>query len=176
MAITKIQSESVNLTDNFAFTGTVTGAGESNTPSFSANNTSTTITASVNTVTKATFNNELYDTASAYNTSTSRFTVPSGQAGKYHFETTFNSFESTANNTSTGWQVYFYKNGSNELFLTQGGGSHTGNARMNILSGSFNLSVDDYIEVYFRYNSSSGNAGYDVGQAYNRFSGFKISS
>ena len=47
---------------------------------------------------------------------------------------------------------------------------------MNILSGSFNLSVDDYIEVYFRYNSSSGNAGYDVGQAYNRFSGFKISS
>ena len=27
MAITKIQSESVNLTDNFAFTGTVTGAG-----------------------------------------------------------------------------------------------------------------------------------------------------
>ena len=31
MAIDKIQSESINLADNFAFTGTVTGAGESNT-------------------------------------------------------------------------------------------------------------------------------------------------
>ena len=87
---------------------------------------------------------------------------------------TFNSFESTANNTSTGWQVYFYKNGSNELFLSQGGGSHTGNARMNILSGTFDLSAGDYIEVYFRYNASSGNASYDIGQAYNRFSGHKL--
>ena len=174
MAIDKIQSESINLADNFDFTGNVTGAGESNVPAFSANNTSTTVTASLNTAVKATFDNELYDTASAYDTSNSRFTVPSGQAGKYYFETTFNSFESTANNTSTGWSVYFYKNGSNELFLSQGGGSHTGNARMNILSGCFNLSVGDYIEVYFRYNASSGNASYDVGSAYNRFSGFKI--
>lgn len=154
--------------------GTQTGFGGTNTPAFSANKTSGSITASLNTAVKATFDNELYDTASAYDTSTSRFTVPSGQGGKYHFETTFNSFESTANNTSTGWSVYFYKNGSNELFLTQGGGSHTGNARMNHLSGTFNLSAGDYIEVYFRYNASSGNAGYDVGQAYNRFSGFKI--
>ena len=126
---------------------TQTGVGGTNTPAFSANNTSTTITASLNTAVKATFDNELYDTLSAYDASNSRFTVPSGQGGKYHFETTFNSFESTANNTSTGWQVYFYKNGSNELFLSQGGGSHTGNARMNILSGTFDLSAGDYIEV-----------------------------
>jgi hypothetical protein len=32
MAITKIQSESLNLSDNYDFTGTVTGAGEINTP------------------------------------------------------------------------------------------------------------------------------------------------
>ena len=38
MAITKIQSESMNLADTYAFTGTVTGAGESNTPSFKAYN------------------------------------------------------------------------------------------------------------------------------------------
>ena len=36
MAIDKIQSESINLADNFAFTGTVTGAGVSNTPCFQA--------------------------------------------------------------------------------------------------------------------------------------------
>ena len=36
MAISKIQSESLNLADTFAFTGTVTGAGESNAPYFQA--------------------------------------------------------------------------------------------------------------------------------------------
>ena len=36
MAIDKIQSESINLADNFAFTGTVTGAGGVNTPAFHA--------------------------------------------------------------------------------------------------------------------------------------------
>ena len=42
MAITKIQSESLNLADTYDFTGTVTGAGESNTPAFSAHRTSST--------------------------------------------------------------------------------------------------------------------------------------
>ena len=36
MALSKIQSESINLADNFAFTGTVTGSGESNAPYFQA--------------------------------------------------------------------------------------------------------------------------------------------
>ena len=36
MAITKIQSESMNLADTYAFTGTVTGAGGVNTPYFEA--------------------------------------------------------------------------------------------------------------------------------------------
>ena len=34
MAITKIQSESLNLADDYTFTGTIAGAGESNTPAF----------------------------------------------------------------------------------------------------------------------------------------------
>ena len=36
MAITKIQSESLNLADTYDFTGTVTGAGGVNTPAFYA--------------------------------------------------------------------------------------------------------------------------------------------
>ena len=36
MAIDKIQSESINLADNFAFTGTVSGAGGVMTPAFHA--------------------------------------------------------------------------------------------------------------------------------------------
>ena len=42
MAIDKIQSESINLADNFAFTGTVTGAGGVNTPAFLLKQTSQT--------------------------------------------------------------------------------------------------------------------------------------
>ena len=40
MALSKIQSESINLADNFAFTGTVTGAGGNMKPAFYANRTS----------------------------------------------------------------------------------------------------------------------------------------
>tara|TARA_R110000803_G_C11761621_1_gene294000 strand:- start:7 stop:549 length:543 start_codon:yes stop_codon:yes gene_type:complete len=40
MAITKIQSESLNLADTYAFTGTVTGAGATFSPRFSADPTS----------------------------------------------------------------------------------------------------------------------------------------
>jgi hypothetical protein len=150
------------------------GIGGTNTPAFSANNLTSTVSASLNTAVKATFNNELFDTASAYDAPNSKFTVPSGQGGKYYFTVSFYSFESTANNNSTGWQVYFYKNGANELFLSQGGGTHVGNARMNMLSTTLDLSVGDYIEVYFRYNATSGNASYEIGHVYNRFSGFKL--
>jgi hypothetical protein len=84
MAITKIQSESLNLADDFAFTGTITGAGESNTPFFFSyalsssqvltNQTFTTLT-NWNTPTKSsqgTFSNGIY--------------TP-GIAGKYLFYT-----------------------------------------------------------------------------------------
>ena len=36
MAITKLQAEALNLADTYAFTGTVTGAGENNSPNFHA--------------------------------------------------------------------------------------------------------------------------------------------
>ena len=147
-----------------------------NYPAFSANILTGSITASVSTATKATFNNELYDTDNAYDISNSRFTVPSGKAGKYHFETSFSSFESTANNDISQWYVFFYKNGSNEIFVTTGGGARVGNPRANMLTATLDLAVGDYIEVYFRANSSSGNIGYDVGQEYNRFSGYRIGS
>jgi len=80
MAITKIQSESLNLSDNYDFTGTVTGAGGTNTPAFYAER-SVDQTISTNTETKIIFNNEIYDTDNAYDTSTGVFTAPS--AGKY---------------------------------------------------------------------------------------------
>jgi len=81
MAIDKIQSESINLGDNFAFTGTVSGAGGVNTPAFEAYLSSTQVISNT-TVTKINCNTERHDTANAYdNSSNFRFTPQT--AGKY---------------------------------------------------------------------------------------------
>ena len=85
MAIDKIQSESINLADTFAFTGTVTGAGGVNTPSFRAYSASTQ-TMSNNTVTKAVFGTEDFDTNSDF--ASSRFTPT--VAGTYFVFTQLN--------------------------------------------------------------------------------------
>ena len=81
MALIKTRSRGINLADDFAFTGTITGAGESNTPAFYAGKTSNQ-SVSDNTITKVTWN-EAYDTDSAF--ASDKFTVPSGKAGKYNF-------------------------------------------------------------------------------------------
>jgi hypothetical protein len=58
MAITKIQSESLNLSDNYDFTGTVTGAGGVNTPAFLAFRSGANQTISASTETVVQFNSE----------------------------------------------------------------------------------------------------------------------
>jgi hypothetical protein len=151
---------------------TFASAGGTNTPNFSANRISGAVTFPVNTVTKLVFNNELYDSASAYDTSNGRFTVPSGQGGKYHFSATFLSYE-IVNNNITSWYTYFYKNGSNELFAAQSETASFGSYRRNVLGADLELSAGDYIELYARVGTT-GTAGIEVGHSYNRFSGFKL--
>jgi len=80
MAIDKIQSESINLADNFAFTGTVTGAGGVNSPRILAcMNNYHTITA--NTATKVPFNRVDINTGGTWDSSNYRWTP--GTAGTY---------------------------------------------------------------------------------------------
>ena len=81
MAITKLQAESLNLADDFTFTGTVAGSA-SNTPAFEILQTTGT-SVPTNTWTKILYDTTIYDTNNAF--SSSRFTVPTGYAGKYLF-------------------------------------------------------------------------------------------
>jgi hypothetical protein len=69
----------VTITNN----GTQTGFGGTNTPAFLAYVSGSNFSLPNAAYTKVIFNAEKYDTASAYDTSTALFTVPSGQAGKY---------------------------------------------------------------------------------------------
>ena len=107
MAIDKIQSESINLADNFAFTGTVTGAGGVNTPSFHARLSSNQSISNA-TVTKVQFDTELFDTNNTYDNSTNyRFTP--GVAGKYVL-TSMVQIQNCGNESL--YLVRIYKNGS----------------------------------------------------------------
>ena len=82
MALVKLQAEGLNLADTFAFSGTVSGAGGTNTPSFFAY-LSSNQNISSDTWTKIQCNTEEFDSDNNYdNSSNYRFTPTT--AGKYY--------------------------------------------------------------------------------------------
>ena len=177
MAITKIQSESLNLADTYAFTGTVTGAGGSNTPNFFAfANADQTI--NHNTDTKIVYNTESYDSASAYDTSNYKFVVPSGQGGKYNFTAQILLYD--ANGNLLGIRPKIFKNGSmvsEALWDKEVGGTKRFYNYSSNINITLNLSASDYIEVYVRgYTNDSGSFIMDghASEFYTYFTGYKI--
>ena len=151
MAITKIQSESLNLADNYDFTGTVTGAGGNMKPSFYATRTGGNQTLSDNVYTKAQINSELYDTDNCYDNSTNyRFTP--NVAGKYFIF-------SSAHISDTGLQyennLKIYKNGSaleEQQYHYSTGGNFLATQFLSVICDMNGSS--DYVEVYMRGNSN----------------------
>tara|TARA_B100000214_G_C23871880_1_gene583025 strand:- start:104 stop:592 length:489 start_codon:yes stop_codon:yes gene_type:complete len=162
MAITKIQSESLNLADTYAFTGTVTGAGENNSPNFHAVGGNPAL--SNTTWTKIAVTTERFDNGSAYDASNSKFVVPSGEAGVYFFSSIYRM-----ENDSGSAFLKFYKNGSalND-WVTESHGSSYFSTQQNIL---VNLSESDYIEMYGYINVGNTNGITNIS-----FQGFKVSS
>ena len=146
MAIDKIQSESINLADNFAFTGTVTGAGEANTPYFLATLSGDQDIGYTGSWTKIQMNSEIHDSAGAYDTSNYRFTPQT--AGKYFVFSTL-QFEATANSNQTPqYKSAIYKNGS-----TIGNAVMRGASNMRQFAVFFGRIINmngssDYLEAY----------------------------
>ena len=141
MAIDKIQSESINLADTFAFTGTVTGAGGVNTPAFSAYGANPVLSNS--TATKLTFGNTYYNIGSGYDTSNSRFTVPSGEGGKYVFHAKYR-IESDNGHI----QIEFRKNGGEEAESREENAYSTARYISVSTTWSIGLAAGDYIEAW----------------------------
>jgi len=171
MAIDKIQSESINLADNFAFTGTVTGAGESNIPYFRARiSGEPSFTPSA--TTKVQFNAEVFDSANAYDHTTNyRFTAPS--AGKYKFNTFMNLRN---DNGLKDLRVHYYLNGSqitNGMYNIMRSNNNPFQSCSMPLTVILDLSVNDYIEVYVYSTTSSGNFTID---GFGMFEGFKLTA
>ncbi|RAP34778.1 hypothetical protein DID80_07120 [Candidatus Marinamargulisbacteria bacterium SCGC AAA071-K20] len=177
MAITKIQSESLNLSDTYDFTGTVTGAGGVNTPAFLAHRSSAQTNLSDNTITKVLFNHEDYDTDNCYDNSTNfRFTP--GVTGKYHLYSQIGAYPHE--NTAQDMTIYIYKNGSDYIQTRQGYSSmvmqNTGTYSLYASATVDVGSISDYFEVFVKINTNggAGRIDYNASLLYTYFGGYKI--
>ena len=175
MAITKIQSESMNLADTYAFTGTVTGAGGTQTPFFYGEKASD-LDLSRGVLTQVTgFTTQEIDSASAFDGTT--FTVPSGQAGKY-----FLQFAATINFSDEGGDgenfiAYIYKNGSNVKTAIAGTNASTDrniNQETVICNVVLDLSVGDTITYYAYGVDGNGGGGGTVDDDISHVMGYKL--
>jgi len=125
-----------------------------NTPGFAVRLTSDQ-TVSSDTNTKIQLNSEAYDTDSAFDSSTNyRFTVPSGQAGKYYFYAQMYG-SSDAGDDITETSVFIYKNGTSQGFAGLYINDKVG-YNVSVKSLTLDLSVGDYIEFYGKVTVSSG--------------------
>ena len=140
-----------------ANSGTATGFG-TNTPAFFVGQASSQ-TISDQTMTEVTLSSEYFDTASAF--ASNRFTVPSGQAGKYFL---FGAVTGDGSDNYDRQHLQIRVNGSG---VTQGN-SNNRYTNANVPSGGgyvtsqvsqiYDLSVGDYVSLYF-YQDSGGNVG-----------------
>ena len=148
-----------------------------NTPSFYVARSANQTISSAST-TKVQFDTEIFDTAGAYdNTTNYRFTVPSGQAGKYYFFTKLN-FETTSGDDIIFVSGGFYLNGSAAnwgITNTVGGTSETYRQYLYTNSITLDLSAADYVEVYG--NAIGSNLAFESNGSGNyetAFGGYKL--
>jgi hypothetical protein len=164
MAITKIQSESLNLSDNYDFTGTVTGAGEINTPYFKASNNAN-WSFSSSATTKMRMNLVAFESNSgSFNTSNYNFTVPSGEGGKYYVN--YSLYLNASTNAHA--MGFIFVNNAERIWSNQ--------TNQDDYSASVFVSAGDTIDCRCFYNAGSPElqgSVYTDGR-WSFFEGFKI--
>ena len=107
--------------------------------------------------TKVNCNTEVFDTDSAYdNSSNYRFTVPSGQAGKYYIYGNV-TIQTTGGVSTNRFGVgKIYKNGSVYRQQYVSYENNYGFATSHNLYATMDLAVGDYVELYITATMSSG--------------------
>ena len=139
----------------------------SNTPAFFVHAASAQAVAD-STDTKVNLDTESWDTDSAFDTSNYRFTVPSGQAGKYFFNGGIGYTSLTDNDES---RVMIYKNGSLVNWWKYFQGQNGTIAIQN--SVVLDLAVSDYIELY-AFQVSGGSKNTASGSTNTYLTGYKL--
>ena len=146
---------------------TFASAGGTNTPAFLAYRSGSNFSLPNTTYTKIIFNSEKFDTASAYDTSTALFTVPSGQAGKY-----FLASQLYAGTSASRFILRMRLNNSSSLLFMDGEKTAPVSAFASTVAS---LSVGDTVQIDAYQNSGGAiNIEYSSTAEINYFFGYKI--
>ena len=148
-----------------------TPASAANTPAWLVRaNTNQTLNDS--TATGLAFGTEYYDTANGF--ASDKFTVPSGQDGKYQIYYNVNGYD--AGGSLKRMVVYLYLNGSSVAEFTDDFGNNV-MYRIN-LGGSIalDLSAGNYLQIYALLDTADGSTAAVVGssEAHTYFGGYKL--
>ena len=149
---------------------TTSASGLQNTPAFMARASASQSIANT-TYVKITLDIEDFDTNSAFDNSTNyRFTVPSGEGGKYYIGYVLGTGATFNDQNRIIGKIY--KNGSGQNFTVANDWTSGSNIDMIINNAvTMNLSAGDYLELYMYHNSGGGT---QADNAYTRFYGYKL--
>ena len=140
----------------FTNSGTATGFG-TNAPAFEAY-LSADQSVSDNVLTKLAANTEVFDSNDAYdNSSNYRFTVPTGEGGKYFVYAQIVFYSSHGGNDLQIQQLLIKKNGSN-AGVSESSRNQMGIAETINYSSIMVLSAADYLEVWGLFNNVQGSS------------------
>ena len=169
IANNKLANSSITLNGSAVSLGGSATVGGSNTPSFSAYRSSN-VSVSNSTNTVLIFDAEDYDTNSAYNTSDGKFTVPSGEGGKYFL---YGVFRTESPNSMTRCNIHFLKNGSTTISQFNNN-QRSGGEASSSCSFVGTLSAGDYVQVRIFQNSGATETVQGGSFGTTQFMGFKL--
>jgi hypothetical protein len=169
-----VSGDTINVPSGvtIANSGTATGFGVTGTNLFKATMSADQSSVTDNTWTKATFDREDFDSDSVFDTSNNRFIAPAD--GKYFLIGKLSIYPNTANGNQ--YWTRFYKNGSqaSKEIVTNGLGGSDNYIANNVLVNAsvIDLSQNDYIELFGRFNADSGTITFDASESL--FQGFRL--
>ena len=167
--VTKVSG---NDTSTFGGDVDVTGSINHDMPMFSVTNTANQ-TLSDNVWTKTVLNSVIFDTHNVFDETTNyRFTVPTGQGGKYMLYARIRHDSGISNMITS--IVELYKNGSNYRRTYFNADASNSRAFHHTFSTIIELNEGDYIEVYNIVNVESGTTTVNSSQQYTEFSGYRL--
>ena len=143
-----------------------------NTPAFFAHSASDQTGVSDNTYAKVTLGTEVFDVGTCFGSS--RFTVPSGEAGKYFLYASVRC-EVGGNSDLNNAYAAFYLNGSRYLENRTNFQANPVRVSTNLIHVVMDLSVGDYVELYAAVDHA-GSYGISFGSSEKgtNFGGYKI--
>lgn len=137
--------------------GTATGFGGDNTPAFEAQRQSD-LSVSSGVMTKVTLDTEILDTDGAYDPTTNyRFTVPSGEGGKYFVYADITFHSSYSGNDLTQLELNVKKNGSTAMNSERHWNGYGKTDTLN-QSAIITLAAADYLELYGSFGNNNGSS------------------